>query len=328
MAADIVVGVDLGGTKIAAASADFDGNLMHTLATSTPSGGRGGVLEAIFAAIREVVEGTGAPMSRVASIGMASAGPLDAEQGMVLEAPNIEDWENVPVAAILGEEFRVPVALQRDANAAALAERQWGGGRDVDDMVYVTVSTGIGGGLILGGKLYTGAGGTAGELGHTTIDVDGPVCYRGHRGCVEAMASGTAIARMARERLAAGQESWLRSLDPARISAKDVKEGAIEDDRMCLEIFREAGKSLGIAVANLANLLNPELVLLGGGVVQPPDFMMGAVREVVRERAFERPAEILRIEYAELGREVTLRGAVLMGLEACGAVSASRSEAP
>jgi glucokinase len=328
MSSDIVVGVDLGGTKLAAASADFDGNLVHTLAMPTPSGGRGEVLAAIFTAIRRVVEGTGIPMSQVASIGMASAGPLDAEGGMVLEAPNIEDWENVPLAAILGEEFRVPVTLQRDANAAALAERQWGGGRGVDDMVYITVSTGIGGGLILGGKLYIGAGGTAGEIGHTTIDVDGPACYRGHRGCVEAIASGTAIARMARERLAAGQESVLRSLDQARVSAKDVKEGAIQDDRMCLEIFREAGTALGIAVANLANLLNPALVLLGGGVVQPPDFMIDAVREAVEDRAFKRPAEILRIEYAELGREVTLRGAVLMGLEACGAVQASRSEAP
>ncbi len=321
MAADTVVGVDLGGTKIAAASADLGGNLLHTLTMPTPSGGREQVLEAIFASIRGVAEGSGIPMSRVASIGIASAGPLDAGAGVVLEAPNIEGWENVPVAAIVGEEFRVPVALQRDANVAALAERQWGGGRGVDDMVYITVSTGIGGGLILDGKLYTGAGGTAGEIGHTTIDLDGPVCYQGHRGCVEAMASGTAIARMARERLAAGQESLLRSLDPAEVTAKDVKWGAIQDDPMCLEIFREAGMALGVAVANLANLLSPALVLLGGGVVQPPDFMIGAVREAVMERAFKRPAETLRIEHAELGREVALRGAVLMGLEACGAVS-------
>ena len=321
MAADTVVGVDLGGTKIAAASADLGGNLMHTLTMPTPSGGRGQVLEAIFASIRGVAEGSGIPMSRVASIGIASAGPLDAGAGIVLEAPNIEDWENVPVAAIVGEEFRVPVALQRDANVAALAERQWGGGRGVDDMVYITVSTGVGGGLILNGELYMGAGGTAGEIGHTIIDLDGPLCYCGRKGCVEAMASGTAIARMARERLVAGQESLLRSLDPAEITAKDVKWGATRGDSMCLEIFQEAGTILGVSIGSLANLLSPELVVLGGGVMQSPDFMMDTIRETAKQIALKRPAEILRIEHAELGREVTLRGAVLMGLEACGAVS-------
>ena len=263
----------------------------------------------------------GIPLSRVASIGIASAGPLDARAGMVLEAPNIEDWENVPLVEIARDEFGVPVALQRDANAAALAEHHWGCGQGVDDMVYITVSTGVGGGLILGGRLYTGAGGTAGEIGHTVVDMNGPECGEGHRGCVEAMASGTAIARTARRRIAAGEETTLAQMDLERITAKEVKEAALRGDRMCREIFHEAATVLGIATTNLANLLSPALAAFGGGVMQEPDLMLDTIRGTVRRNAFRRPAEVLRIERARLGQDVTLRGTILIAMEACGAVS-------
>jgi glucokinase len=215
----------------------------------------------------------------------------------------------VPLRALLEERLGLPAAVENDANAAALGEAWVGAGRGVADLVYITVSTGVGGGLILGGELYSGVSGTAGEVGHMTVALDGPPCFCGQPGHLEGMASGRAIARAAREAVARGDVSTLRRLPPEEISARTVAEAARAGDAVALAIYERAGTALGAAVASLVNLLNPSLIILGGGVMQAGDLIMAPLRRAARERAFARPLEAVRLVPAALGEDVGLVGA-------------------
>jgi glucokinase len=206
--------------------------------------------------------------------------------------------------------FRLPVKVVNDANAAALGEFLFGAGRGHRNFVYITVSTGIGGGIVVDGRLVEGSVGTAGEIGHTTIDRRGPACPCGNIGCLEAIASGTAIARVFRERLKAGEASTVPDvLDGREATAADVALGAKAGDALAASVFAEAAEALGLGVVNCIHLFNPDVIAIGGGVSQAGDLLFEPVRRMVALHAFPVPRNVVRIVQVELGTEVGLIGA-------------------
>jgi glucokinase len=241
-------------------------------------------------------------------LGAGAPGPLDPATGVVFEPPNLEGWRDVPLAALLAEAIGIPAFIENDANAAAVGEAWVGAGAGVSDLIYITVSTGIGGGLIFGGELYHGTSGTAGEIGHMTIEPDGPTCTCGRRGHLEILASGTAIGRMATEAVVAGRPSTLSALPRGEITAAAVAEAAAAGDVLAIEVYARAGGYIGVAAASLVNVLNPQMIVFGGGVSKAGELLLAPVRQAVRERAFERPAEAVRIVPVALGDDVGVVG--------------------
>ena len=258
--------------------------------------------------------------STVCAIGVAAPGPIDARSGVVTAPPNLPGWENVPLAKLIHEEFGLTAYLENDANAAALGEHRFGSGRGCRHMVYVTASTGIGGGFIFDGRLYTGATGGAAEVGHMTLVPDGPLCGCGNRGCLEALASGSAIAREARRHIERGVPTLIAELaggDPGRITAKLVAEAADQGDREANAILDLAMGYLGVGVANLVNLLNPELMVIGGGLAKMGDRLFDPVRRAIDLRAFPSAAQAVELRPAQLGDDVGLLGAAAVAISRC-----------
>jgi glucokinase len=306
------VGVDLGGTKLLTALVTDRGTVLARERVATPQDGPPSVVAAIAETVSAVLRATGATPDQCRGIAVGAPGPLDPRTGVVYEPPNLPGWRNVPLADMLRSRLGMPAHVENDANAAALGEWWMGAGRGVRDLVYMVVGTGIGGGIISGDTLWQGVSGTAGEIGHTTIDVNGPRCGCGRPGHLEAMASGPAIARMAREAMAAGRTSVLRSLaggDPARVTAATVAQAAAQGDAVAAEVFERAGFYIGVGVANLLNLLNPARVIIGGGVSRAGELLFAPVRRTVRALAFERPAADAEVVPAQLGDDVGAIGA-------------------
>jgi glucokinase len=238
---------------------------------------------------------------------VASPGPLDPRQGIVLEAPNLSGWRDVPLAPRLSEALGTRVFLGNDANCAALGEFTYGAGREVRYLVYVTISTGIGGGVIDGGRLLEGATGAAGEVGHMTIDLAGPRCNCGNVGCWEALASGTGITAQARAALARGEPSSLAGHE--HVSADLVTAAAHAGDPLARAIIDRAARATGFGLVNLAHLYDPELIVLGGGVLQAGDLILGPARQIFDTYAMPNYRRTCRITTAALGDDVGLYGA-------------------
>lgn len=306
------IGVDLGGTKILTALVDGGGRVMQRHRVPTPREGPGAVVEAIAGTVDAVLQGAAVARQAAMGIGVGSPGPLDPRTGIVLEPPNLPGWHDVPLAQMLSGRLGMVTHIEHDANAAALAEWWIGAGRGIRDLVYMTISTGIGGGIILGDVLLQGVSGTAGEIGHTTIDVDGPPCGCGRPGHLEAMASGPAIARMAAEASGTGRHTVVLAMaggDPSRITAEMVEEAARQGDAVARDVLDRAGFYIGVGVANLLNLLNPGRVIIGGGVSKAGEMLFGPIRRTVSELAFEHPARDAEIVPAALGDDVGAIGA-------------------
>ncbi|MBI2940261.1 MAG: ROK family protein [Chloroflexi bacterium] len=319
MVEPIVVGVDLGGTKIAAASATLTGQILHRVRHRTDAqAGPERIIAQIVEAVDAVTLRQHLPLQGVTMIGVGAPGPTSCSRGIVYTAPNLAGWRDVPLRALIERATGLPVQVENDANAATVAEHRWGAGRGVRDLVYLTVSTGIGGGLIFGGRLYRGAAETAGEVGHITIDYDGPLCHCGSRGCLETFASGTAITRRARERIRAGEASVIESLangESERISAELVHQAAVGNDALACDLMREAGTYLGIGIASLTNLLSPARVIVGGGVAQAGELLLAPARAEVQRRAFRPAVAALEIVPAQLGVQAGLLGAIAVALD-------------
>jgi glucokinase len=296
--------IDLGGTNVRAIVADLEGNVCgDQIQPSRASEGLDACLASIEDAMRKAAgEAVVAPGS-LRGIGIASCGWVDSERGIVPAAPQLPGWHNVPLAQIMHERLGPPTILENDANAAALGEHVFGAGRDVRHLVYITVSTGIGGGIIVDGKLYGGAKGSAGEIGHTVIDPNGPLCGCGNHGCLEALASGTAIARRGAEAAKRGESPALAAIleREGRMSAEAMAEAARNGDLASRAIFTEAGRFLGIALANLVNLLSPEAILIGGGVAQAHELFMPVAENTMRLLSLGEPLKYVRVGLAELG---------------------------
>lgn len=266
---------------------------------TAPSRGPDAVLDEIVVMARDTITATRAATSgaRILGIGVGSPGPLDTSRGMVLETPNL-GWKNMPLRDHLAGALDLPAVLDNDANCAVLGECWVGAGRGARFAIGMTIGTGVGGGLVLDGRLYHGAADSAGEIGHMTIDVDGRRCNCGNYGCLEAYASGPAIAMRAVEQLRAGLESQLTAMcagDLDAITAQTVYEAARANDDVALDVVRDTAHYLGVGLANLLNIFNPELVVIMGGVTQAGDALFEPLRREVARRAFRSAVDACRI---------------------------------
>jgi glucokinase len=273
------------------------------------------VLGRIRATIREVLGDT--DIADVLGIGIASPGPLDPRTGVVIAPPNLPGWDHVPLSDIMHQEFGLEVHINNDANLAGLAEYRFGAGRDTRDLVYLTVSTGIGGGIICDGRLLMGAHGLAGEPGHTTVEPNGPLCNCGQVGCLECMASGPAIARQATAWIGQGQDSLLSAQlhGGGELTAEMVGKAALEGDKVAMQAVARAARYLGIGVLNLIHIFDPDRVVLGGGVSRLGPLLFDPVRTWVRDHAMAPVQREIPILPAALGDQVGLLGAVAWAAE-------------
>ena len=314
-----VLAVDLGGTKIIAAAVLPEGKIVsRNYRLTLADEGTEAVIDRLLSALNGVTAKAKLKTSELTGIGIAAAGILDTEKGIIATSPNLPEWRDVPLRDILADRLGVAAYLINDASAAALGEHRFGAGRGVDNLVYLTVSTGIGGGIIIGGELYSGANGCAGEIGHMTIEANGPQCNCGNLGCLEALASGTAVAREAVRRLNQGETSSIAQLAEGRlesITAETVALAARQGDHLACTVVANAGNYLGIGLANLVNIFNPELIVIGGGLSKMGDMLLEPARKVVKERALQLPARTVRIVRARLGSNAGIAGAAAYAFE-------------
>ncbi|MBL4937710.1 ROK family protein [Clostridium sp. YIM B02515] len=307
-----VIGIDLGGTKINGALADLDGKIIsqYTMPTNAAEGEEA-VLGRIVMVIEKVMELADKSTDNIKAIGIGSPGPLDAKEGIIITTPNLP-FRNFQLVKPLVEKFNIPTYLDNDANVAAIGEYMLGAGKGTTNMIYMTVSTGVGGGAILDGKVYRGGTSNALEIGHMTIVPDGPKCNCGNYGCIEALASGTAIARQAREALENGEETSLKNYE--KVTSYEVYKEAEKGDKVAIEILDRSFNYLGIAVANTITSFDPEMFVIGGGVSQMGSVLFDKVKEVVNKRCFKAMSEFCEIVPAGLGTDAGVMGAVALAL--------------
>jgi glucokinase len=306
--------MDVGGTHFRIALASEKGEILKQYkGPSNADKGPNAAVGSIIQSIREMLSDFDA--GSVTGMGIAIAGLVTPRTGVLLTSPNMLSWYNTPLKDIFERELQMPVAVGNDANLAVLGEHRFGAGIGSDHVIYITVSTGIGGGVISGGKLITGSCGFAGELGHMTIDLNGPRCNCGSIGCLEIMASGTAIARIASERLSQGEASTITGLvdgDLSKVTAKVVVEAAESGDALAGEVMHTAAGNLGVGLANYVHIFNPDIIALGGGVSQAGELLFEPVRQVVAERIMQDYS--VSIVPAALGDDSGLLGAAALVL--------------
>jgi glucokinase len=310
----MIVGVDLGGSKINAILADSLGNISRQVLKDTVAReGPDAVITRVIECIKQVTSS-----NNIAGIGVGAAGACDVESGVVTLSPNLPGWHNVRLRDIIQREFDVPVYLDNDANVAALGEYHFSNVGGIANLIYVCVGTGIGGGIIITGQLYHGASGSAGEIGHMTIDINGIRCPCGNSGCWETLASGTALAREAVKQIKAGAQTSIVDFADGqlnKVSAHRVFLAAKDGDRLAKEMVSQTGYYLGIGLVNLVNIFNPQLILIGGGLARMGQMLIKPAIKVVNERAYELPARAASIELARLGADAEALGAVALVLK-------------
>ena len=299
-----LVGVDLGGTNIGAGALAEDGSGDVVALRSEPTRADQGaesvvdrMVRMIDTVIAETIAQTGAKRDDVIGIGVGAPGPLDRERGIVVTTPNL-GWTNYPLRDVIAERTRLPVRIDNDANCATLGEWWLGAAKGASNVIGMTIGTGIGGGVIVGGRLYHGSSDVAGEIGHATIDINGRRSKCGNYGCLEAYASGPSIAERAREALSGDSEAMLLRMvggDASRITAATVYEAARRGDEAALDVVRETSRFLGAGLANLLNIFNPEVVVLAGGVTHAGDTLFLPLRREVAKRAFKPAVDACRI---------------------------------
>jgi len=310
-----VLALDIGGTKLAAGVVDADGRTHSFLVEpSRTELGPDAVLADLWELGRRAVADSGVAWTAIGAVGIGCGGPLDAAGGVLVAPAHLPGWVDVPVAALAEREFERPAALENDATAAAAAEFRYGAGVGTRNMVYLTISTGVGGGVVIEGRLYRGATGNGGELGHVTVDWHGRHCRGcGRRGCLEAYVSGTSIAERAVE---AGMEDG--------VTAEQVAAAARRGEPLALSVWDETIEALACGLTSIVNLFEPELVVLGGGVTRSGEQLLAPVRERVRVRAMAPAGAAARIVAAGLGDRVGVVGAAAIVFGAAEAEAAER----
>ncbi|NLZ47671.1 MAG: ROK family protein [Clostridiales bacterium] len=307
-----VIGIDLGGTKIKGALADLDGRILSSYTVPTNAfEGEEAVLGRINGVIGKVLEEADKSVNDIKAIGIGSPGPLDSKNGIIINSANLP-FKNFNIVKEVKKVYDLPVYLENDANVAAIAEYMFGAGKGTRNMVYVTVSTGVGGGAVLNGKLYKGSTSNALEIGHTTVLPDGPKCNCGNYGCVEVLTSGTAIARQAREAIESGLETSLSQYD--KVTSYEVYVEAQKGDKVSKDILEKSFTYLGIGIANTIVSFDPEMIVIGGGVSKMGSVMFDKVNEVVKERALKAMVESCKIVPAGLGEDTGVMGAVALAI--------------
>jgi len=312
-----IVGVDLGGTSINVGVVPYDGGPVLAMRSAPTQADKGPkfvvdrIVDLIRGSMRDAQKEAAIPDEAFVGIGLGSPGPLDRRTGTVIDTPNL-GWRNFPLRDLISNAVRLEAELDNDANAAALGEWWQGAGRDVSTLVGVTLGTGIGGGIVLDGRVFHGISDVAGEVGHMTIDSTGRRCNCGNYGCLEAYASGPAIAARAIEGLQSGEPSLLPSMvegELARITAETVYEAIVAGDDYARDVMRDTARFLGTGIANLINILNPGMVVISGGVTRAGDQLIEPLKKEVRRRAFSHASDSCRIVTSELGSMAGVIGA-------------------
>jgi glucokinase len=312
MEKNYVIGIDLGGTKISGALADMDGKVISqkTIPTNAHEG-ETAVMDKILSVIDNVLSEAGKEADEIKAIGLGIPGPIDPVKGVIIETPNLP-FKNFDLMSPIKNKYGVPAYLDNDANVAAIGEFVFGAGKGTRNMVYVTVSTGIGGGAVLEGKIYRGNTRNALEIGHMTILPDGPKCNCGNYGCAEVLASGTAIGKQARGAVAAGEKTSLSNYE--NLTSYEVFVEAAKGDKVAKNILDKSLNYLGICIANIVITLDPEMVVIGGGVSKGGYIVFDTVRNVVNKRCFKSMAEAVKIVPAGLGTDAGVIGAVALAI--------------
>lgn len=313
-----IVGVDLGGTNIGCGAMSADGSQQFGMGWEPTHSeqGAGGVVDHINTMVERVIalviSETGASRRDFLGVGVGAPGPLDRERGIVVIAPNL-GWRNFPLSAAISDRVGLPVVLDNDANCATIGEWWHGAARGGRNVIGMTIGTGIGGGIVIDGKIYHGASDVAGEIGHTTIDENGRYCRCGNYGCLEAYASGPAIALRAREALERDEVSSLHKLVDGNmelITAATVYDAAADGDALALELVRDTALFLGTGVANLLNILNPDVFVICGGVTRAGDRLFVPLRAEAKRRAFRPAFDACRIVPGSLPGTAGIVGAI------------------
>ncbi|MEW6059574.1 MAG: ROK family glucokinase [Actinomycetota bacterium] len=313
---DQAIGIDVGGSKIAALRVARDGEILARATVATPAEDPGATVGAMI----EVAEGLATP--DVVAVGIGAAGMVDANEGVLRYAPNLA-WREFPIGRLVREALELPCQVDNDANVAAWGEYRFGAGRGYGHMLLVTVGTGIGGGIVAGRRLFRGAHGFAAEIGHVIVEPGGPPCGCGNRGCWEQVASGSAIGRLGRAAVVEHPDSVLARLagnDPGEVTGKTVTEAARQGDDLALAILCQVGGRLGEGIAGLVNTLDPQVVVVGGGAVAAGDLLLEPARKAYLS-AVEGPDHrpVVPIVAAELGNDAGAVGAATLALEELGA---------
>ena len=310
MSKKYVVGLDLGGTKIYTALVDLDGTIIKEKVVETLAfEGEEAVINRMMDTIDYVIEGTDKEL--IKAIGIGAPGALDLKEGIVMESPNLP-FENFELVGKIRARYDLPTYLDNDANVATLGEYRFGAGKGTENMIYMTVSTGIGGGAILNGKIFRGSTGNALEIGHTTISQERTRCGCGNLGCAESLASGTAIGQRAKEAVNSNAETSLKNYDD--VTSKEVFMEAAKGDRVAKEILNTSLTYLGITVANVITSFDPEKVVIGGGVINGGDIVLETVKEEVAKRCMKVFVDSCSIEKAKLGGQAGVLGAAALAI--------------
>jgi glucokinase len=311
------VGVDLGGTLLKAAIVDTDSGEITGLESvdTLAREGHDAVIVRMRDLIEDVIRKSGIPKSQIGGVGIGVPGVLDLDRGLVLFLPNLHGtWPNVPLRQKIETGVGLPTHVLNDVRSMTLGEWTFGAGRGVDTIACFAIGTGIGGGLVINGKLHLGIGGTGGELGHQSIDMNGPQCGCGSRGCLEVFASGPAIVAMGIKAVVQGLTTTIGEVvdyDLNRITPKTIYQAAIQGDEIAREIYERAGFYIGVAVSNTLAAVGPRKVVIGGGVAQAGDLLLEPIRNTVRERVFIMPVDEVEIVPAQLGPQAGMIGAAL-----------------
>jgi glucokinase len=318
-----VLGSDLGGTKSALAAVDGSGRIMFSREISSPSTDQEMMVRSLLDLVDWGVSSASEQGLDLLGIGLGVAGFILRDQGILAESPNVS-WSMVPLRRLVGERGGLPTFLDNDANAAALGERFVGVCRGVDDFVCLTLGTGIGGGICADGKIYRGHRGTAAEIGHMIIEPDGLPCECGNRGCLETLASGTALEREATRFMSEDETSLLKEMcggNPGALTGEMISAAAEEGDTAALKAFSYIAHYLGLGLVNLIHLFDPETVVLGGGVSHSGHLLLDEVKGVVQERGIPTLIEGTRIVLSTLGRDAGIIGSAALAWEGIGRLS-------
>jgi glucokinase len=316
---ELALGIDLGGTKILTSVVDAAGRMLSRDHSVTPATrGREAVIEAIMESTRRALEKANISPSELTAVGIGAPGLSNPVTGVLYTSPHLPGWQDVPLRDIIAKELGVTAYLINDANAAAVGEFYYGAGRGTSNFIYITVSTGIGGGIIINGELYAGSIGTAGEVGHMVIDDNGPLCSCGNRGCWEMLASGKALAAEAKRLIEKGTATTIveyagGNID--KVDAEAVHQAALKGDKLAGRLIARSAYYLGVGLANLINIFNPELIVIGGGLANIGDRLLLPAYEEAGRRAFKQPYQAVRFARAELGQNSGVIGAATYALK-------------
>lgn len=309
------IGIDVGGTNVKIALVDENGNIIHS--NSVPTYAKMGydyTVNNIKQAIKDVMSATNTDANSISGIGFDLPGQVDYQTGIVKRITNIPGWVNVPIAKNIEDEFHIPTKIDNDVRCAALGEMKFGAGRGCQNFVCITVGTGIGSGLVINGKIVRGASNAAGEIGHIKLQANGgPICGCGDTGCLEAYASGPSIVAMAQDYIKGGKSTKFRELaGDDEITPYIVAKAASEGDLVAKRIFEIVGEYIGIGLTSVINLLNPERVIIGGGVAAAGDLLLDPIRRTIKDRAMAVAGDAVEIVPAQLGNSAGVIGASLL----------------